>query len=226
MVYFKKTDLEPLVLSSIRSSLGDYRHQDIISAIKADFHDKCYICEQKGISSINIEHFAPHKDINMIRKYNWNNLFWACSHCNTIKSSNYDGKLLNCTIKADNIDTKIRYMLNFNSINREDQIIINNIDNSINTLNTVDLLKKVYKGTTTLNKHHSVLLRNKIYDEIFDFQNTLDKYLISEDEEKKEEIYLHFIKIGLSNKSSFSAFKRDIVRNNPKYSQFVQYILP
>jgi hypothetical protein len=226
MVYFKKTDIEPLVLNSIRSSLGDYRHTDILFAIKADFYDKCYICEQKGISSINVEHFAPHKDIDMIRKYNWSNLFWACSHCNTIKSSNYDGKLLNCTIKEDNVDTKIRYMLNFNSINREEQIIIDNIDNSINTLNTVELLRKVYKGTTALNKHHSVLLRNKIYDEIFNFQCTLDKYLISEDEEKKEEIYLYSIKKELSNKSPFSAFKRDIVRYTPQYNIFIQYILP
>jgi len=226
MVYFKKMESEPTVLSSIRSNLGDYRHSDIISAIKSDFYDKCYICEQKGVSSINIEHFAPHENINMIRKYNWSNLFWSCSHCNTIKSSNYNGQLLNCTVEEDGVDIKIRYMLNFNSTNREEQIVINSIYNSIKILNTVDLLKKVYRGTTALNKHQSVLIRNEIYDEIFDFQSTLDKYLISEDEEKKEELYLHAIKKGLSNKSSFTAFKRDIVRNNPKYEQFIQYIFP
>lgn len=229
MVFFARSQTEPSALTTERAKTpdgsGNYRHADIISVIKTDFFDKCYICEQKGVASINIEHLAPHRDIDMNRKYDWNNLFWSCSHCNTIKSSNYDGNLLNCNLRADNVDLNIRYILNPSANEKSEQIVIEGINNTPKIDNTVDLLTKVYKGTTDLNKHHSVLLRNKIYDEVCDFKCISDKYLITEDQEKKE-LYLFTIKNSLSNKSPFSAFKRDIVRNNTRYNELISFISP
>lgn len=227
MVFFEKATNEPsaLGIERLKPTGGNYREPTIIQAIKDDFFDKCYICESKGLTSINIEHFAPHRDIDMIRKYNWSNLFWSCSHCNTIKSSNYDGQLLNCTIREHNVDTIIKYELNNVANRNEDKIVISSTNNDIKTLNTVELLNKVYKGTTDLNKHHSSAIRNKIFDEIFTFKASLDKYIMMDDDYELE-VHLTYIKRGLSNKSPYSAFKRSIIRNNPLYSSLIIHIDP
>lgn len=42
---------------------------------KKRFFDKCYICEKQYIDGINVEHFEPHRDLDMIKKFDWNNLF-------------------------------------------------------------------------------------------------------------------------------------------------------
>ena len=34
---------------------GTYNIPEVVNALKQEFHDKCYICEQKNIKSINIE---------------------------------------------------------------------------------------------------------------------------------------------------------------------------
>ena len=225
MVFFKKADIEPsaLGIERLKPKCGNYREPTIIQAIKDDFFDKCYVCESKGLTSINIEHFAPHKDIDMVRKYSWSNLFWSCSHCNTIKSSNYDGKLLNCTIKEHDVDTIIKYELDNRANRNEDKILISSVDTDIKTMNTIELLNKVYKGTTDLNKHHSAVIRNEIFDEVFTFKTALEKYIIMDDEYKKD-LHLFYIKRGLSNKSPYSAFKRSIIRNNPLYSSLIIHI--
>ena len=59
---------------------GDYKCGDVLELLKNDFKNKCYICECKeSLISRNTEHFIPHKgDKNL--KFDWNNLFWSCSH--------------------------------------------------------------------------------------------------------------------------------------------------
>ena len=70
------------------------------------FHGKCYICENKeGISSFQIEHLKPHRE-NADLKYDWNNLFWSCAHCNNIKNAKYD-PILDCT--QVEVDRKIAF---------------------------------------------------------------------------------------------------------------------
>lgn len=33
-----------------------------------------------------MEHLLPHKNGKYLdRKFDWNNLFWACGHCNNVK---------------------------------------------------------------------------------------------------------------------------------------------
>ena len=215
MVYFNKTYPAPLSLDQECDKVnGSYKNEDVLEQLYNDFHNKCYICESQGIESINIEHFAPHRDIYKIRKYNWSNLFWACSHCNQIKSS--IEPLLNCTVYKDNIDGNIRYYID-DDLN-ENKIIIKPISNTIEVLNTVDLLIKVYNGTTIQNKFQAREKRNKLYDELCDFTNFLKKYNLTEDIKKKKQLSAT-IKDELSNKSAFTAFKRWIIRDNPKLLQ-------
>lgn len=77
---------------------GKYDRQDVIERLRQDFHNKCYICEMKGLQDPNVEHLLPHKSGKyQDRKYDWENLFWSCGHCNGIKnSSKYDEGIIDC----------------------------------------------------------------------------------------------------------------------------------
>ena len=63
-------------------SSGSYRKDEVLEALKLVFNNKCYICENSKVTSYNIEHFRPHKDIDMELKFSWENLFLSCAHCN------------------------------------------------------------------------------------------------------------------------------------------------
>lgn len=78
-----------------------YDEEDVVKQLKHDFYEKCYICGIKPVQDPQIEHFLPHKNGRYIdRKYDWNNLFFSCTHCNNIKNqSKYDEGLLDCCQK-------------------------------------------------------------------------------------------------------------------------------
>lgn len=65
---------------------GSYSGMDVIERLKEDFNNKCYICELKDLQDPQIEHLLPHKNRKYLeRKFDWNNLFWVCGHCNNVK---------------------------------------------------------------------------------------------------------------------------------------------
>ena len=75
---------------------GNYSEKDVVERLKEDFHDKCYICELKELQDPQIEHLLPHKNGKYPeRKFDWNNLFWVCGHCNSVKNQNkYDDGII------------------------------------------------------------------------------------------------------------------------------------
>ncbi len=77
---------------------GSYKEKDVTERLKKDFHDKCYICEIKGLQDPEVEHLLPHKNGKYPeRKFDWNNLFWCCGHCNSIKNNGkYDSGIIDC----------------------------------------------------------------------------------------------------------------------------------
>ena len=77
---------------------GSYNKTDVILRLKADFHDKCYICEIKGLQDPQVEHLLPHKNgKHLERKFDWDNLFWSCGHCNGVKNcGKYDEGIIDC----------------------------------------------------------------------------------------------------------------------------------
>lgn len=77
---------------------GRYDKQDVIEQLKRDFHNKCYICEIKELQDPNVEHLIPHKNGEYPeRKFDWENLFWSCGHCNGIKNNRkYDEGIIDC----------------------------------------------------------------------------------------------------------------------------------
>lgn len=106
MIPIKKSDGTALQIlldaARGRGKEGDanvYRSGPVYEQLKQDFHEKCYLCEDSEATSIQIEHFDPHKG-DLAKKFAWHNLFYACGHCNNSKGAAFS-PLLNCTEPTD-----------------------------------------------------------------------------------------------------------------------------
>lgn len=74
-----------------------YNSPDVIKCLKEIFHGKCYICEMQDLQDGIVEHLMPHKDKDMELKFGWDNLFWSCNHCNSLKNrAEYEGNIIDC----------------------------------------------------------------------------------------------------------------------------------
>ncbi len=217
MVYFEKSQPAPLSLAiEKKKDSGSYREQDVISALNKDFKNKCYICEQKQSTTFNVEHFISHKNDKDL-KFNWNNLFLSCGHCNNVKLAKFDS-ILNCTIIDDKVDTAIYYRCN--PFPKEKAFFEVKIK-SLKAEKTKELLDKTFNGEhTPLKILESSKLRDLLLKEIKVFQDLLFEYYENED----KDIFLVKIKEHLSNRSAFTAFKRWIIRDNEVlFDDFGQY---
>jgi len=109
----RKEAPKSLALEKMKAN-GDYRKQDVVDALREDFYDKCYICGIKEPQSPEIEHRIPHHG-NAELKFDWNNLFWACGHCNSVKNKKkYDVGILDCCV--DDPEEKIDFRVEGNHI--------------------------------------------------------------------------------------------------------------
>lgn len=192
---------------------GKYNSEDVLERLMEDFFNKCYLCEEKEISGINVEHLKPHKS-DVDKKFQWENLFLVCPHCNNTKLGNED-EILDCTNPSHKVYEWIEY--NFTSFpkTKVELKIINNID-IVN--NTVTLLDKIYNGSTVNKRLESENIKKKIMREIQSFENLIFEYVYNSKKELAEEI-----KEKLSRKSAFSAFKRWIIKNNTRYKELEKY---
>lgn len=234
MIFFEKTYPEPLQLQEIRKKGGELSMgQDIKKQLRRDFHCKCYLCERvfdKSHDCLQIEHFAPktlRAKENLIRKYNWSNLFLACPTCNQRKASLEP--LLNPIVKDEDIEKKIFFIFHIDSKLKK-KIEIRAITKDREVVNTASLLNKIYNGKNDkdLNEDYKLEeassgLRDGLCDEMHTFRSLLCKYIDTESEEIKER-FLVSIKNELSKSSQFTAFKRWFVKSNPQYKEFIQYI--
>lgn len=220
MVYFEKSQPAPTCLETEKAKAsGDYKCGDVLQRLSTDFKKKCYICERKDPSSVNVEHFVPHKG-NKDLKFDWNNLFWACGHCNNIKLDKHTN-LLNCTLEEDDLENKIK--LSLKPFPKENvQITI--LDNSQQTINTKELLLAVYNGTTKQKQLESAGLRDSILKEICTFQEVLICYFDDTNTPEDTANDLRKIRQHLSRASSYTAFKRWIIKDNENLRrEFEQY---
>lgn len=212
MINIVKSQPAPPCLAAEKAKAnGTYNCDDVLGRNKDDFKNKCYICEDKEPHSINTEHFVPHRG-NKDLKFDWNNLFYCCSHCNNTKldKTKFDS-ILNCTVEADRVDMDIKYHIDpWPKEKAEITALVD--DPRIN--NTIELLLEVYNGTTELKKIESGNLRSKLLKEIRAFQDLLfEFYDDTYTPEEKEEIRQTVIR-QLRPSSNFTAFKKWIIRDN------------
>ncbi|OLS26996.1 MAG: hypothetical protein HeimC2_13390 [Candidatus Heimdallarchaeota archaeon LC_2] len=85
----------PLILTNNKSDYR-YRHRDVKDQLYQDFLGKCYLCEQNISSAFDVDH-REQKSLNQTndhRKFDWTNLYPACSKCNQRRPKFQIGDLL------------------------------------------------------------------------------------------------------------------------------------
>ena len=77
---------------------GTYNTEEVALRLGQDFNYKCYICELGHIQDPQIEHLLPHNGgADRNRMFDWENLFYSCGRCNSIKNSNkYAEGIIDC----------------------------------------------------------------------------------------------------------------------------------
>jgi hypothetical protein len=204
MVKLYKSDLPISVKIRTKS---DYRRDPVFSTIRDDCCNKCYICEEKGATSLEVEHRVS-QSFDPSRKYDWNNLLLSCRHCNRIKGGQYNN-ILDCT----RVDPEDYISLSLETGLYEKVAIVKKSETD-GVDETIELLEKVYNGeSTALSKAECENLRKQVLAEVQLFQELLDGY----QEEYESGLKLAFcrkITGSLGRSSNFAAFKRGIIRNN------------
>ncbi|SHN64289.1 TIGR02646 family protein [Butyrivibrio hungatei DSM 14810] len=185
---------------------GSYRREDVIDRLREDFHDKCYLCETKGLQDPEVEHRLPHQNgKNLKRKYDWNNLFWSCGHCNNVKNKYYYSKNIIDCCKVDPEE-----LLVFVAADESIQIEpVNKKKRSAKV--TADLLNDVYNLTNTGIRLAACDNRVKgVFIQMNLLFNAINNYI--DDSSNKD--YEDTLKALLSRESEYAAFKRSYIREN------------
>ena len=197
---------------------GSYNTPEVNAALREMFHGKCYICENKQITSYQIEHLVSHRG-NADLKYDWNNLFLACAHCNNTKLDKYE-PIIDCT--KENVEALIAFRRT-GYFGTDEKLLFEKLDYRIEVENTIKLLQEVYYGSTPQKKMESTILRRMLRKELSAFKEYVREYHEAEDEEKEDLKYL--LQKELRDSSPFAAFKRWLIRDNREvYAELLGYI--
>jgi hypothetical protein len=198
---------------------GTYRTEEVLIRLHADFHNKCYICEDCGITSINVEHFLPHEG-DRDKMFDWNNLFFACGHCNNTKlaKAEYDN-ILNCTNAAHQVANWIRYSTVDDGGFSKIKVVIEEVVAQNGVAPTIALLNDVYNRQKPITKRfESDNLRNRLQKELAIFMALLEKFYFAPSLSEIEKTATRADISGhLQKPSAFSAFKIWIIRSKQTY---------
>lgn len=208
--------IESLQKAKIKS--GPYNTEEVNIALREMFHGKCYICENKEITSYQIEHLSSHRGDREL-KYDWNNLFLACAHCNNTKRDKYE-PIIDCT--KENVEELIAFRKK-GYFGTDEELVFEKLDTRKETINTEKLLREVYYGSTPQKKMEAKILRRTLRKELSKFKEYVREYQEAEDEEKEDLKCL--LKQQLGSASAFAAFKRWLIRDNKeRYPELMMYI--
>ena len=219
MVKIERTLPAPASLAiEAKKAFGKYDKPDVVKQLRENAHDKCYICEMKGLQDPVVEHLLPHKDGKYPdRKFDWNNLFWACGHCNGVKNQQkYDEGIMDCCKKDPEEE------IYFRLINEEIHVSAKDNSNKEAVL-TAALVQEVFSLKTTGMRVYKSEMRfqelNKELNKLYDNLEELNK-------KPDSKVVLRKLKALLRRESSFAAFKRAYIRDNKdKYPCLMTYIV-
>ena len=203
--------IESLKREKLKTS-GKCGTDKVFEALLEVFHEKCYICENKK-ATLQVEHLKPHRgDVEL--KFDWNNLFLSCAHCNHIKGSTYT-PILDCTkVDVDEMISfrKVGYFGKDESLSFEK---LDEVTDSQEISMTCELLKRVYYGKTPPEKFGAKVLRNAVINQLSEFKSYVREYREASGEDKKD-LFCQ-IQSELKSNAPFAAFKRWIIRDNPDW---------
>lgn len=218
MVKIERTFPAPASLQiEAQKTNGSYSKQDVVEQLMNDFHNKCYLCEMNDLQDPQIEHLLPHMNGKFpSRKFDWNNLFWSCGHCNSVKNQRkYDKGIIDCCVedpeklivfKLENVEVMVYAK---DSKNTKAMLTAELIMEIFNLKNTEMRVYKSQKRFRELN-----LEMNKLYDTLEEMKDN-----------PNSKVVLRKLKALLRRESKFAAFKRNYIRENQEqFPQLLAYI--
>lgn len=195
---------------------GDYNKPDVIQRLKEDSNDKCYICELKGLSDPEVEHLKPHHGRKIReRVFDWNNLFYACPHCNNLKKeSKYDDKIIDCCIEDP--EEMLEQCYEYGHVR------VHNIVPQERAVMTAELVQDSFEKRNTGIREAACQHRvERLAEEMNVLYKTLEKYK----KNPESSHYKRSLRSSLSRKSIFAAFKRNYVKKHiDDYPELIEYL--
>lgn len=197
---------------------GRYDGIDVVQQLRTDFHNKCYICGIAPLQDPQIEHRLPHKNGKYPdRKFDWDNLFLSCGHCNNIKNQDiYDDYVLDCC-KRDP-ENCIDFIFNGKNV-----FVIAKNENDSEAVITAKLMMEVFnKKNTGMREYKSQMRLNALLKEMNVFFDTLERYSDGDHSIAVKRTLRGF----LDKKSIFAEFKRCYIRlHKEAYSELLAFII-
>lgn len=207
---------ESLAKESMKEN-GSYSEADVIEQLKKDFNNKCYICEMKELQDPQVEHLLPHKNGKFKeRKFDWENLFWSCGHCNGVKNKDkYDTGILNCCKKDP--EEAILFGLKENNIN----VVAKNLADEEAVL-AAQLVEEVFNVSNTgMRIYKSELRMKKLQEEMNVLYTKLDAYK----RKPNSKPVLKTLQALLRRETAFAGFKRCYIRtHSEEFPELQKYI--
>jgi uncharacterized protein (TIGR02646 family) len=183
---------------------GSYNKPDVVRQLREDFNDKCYICELKDLSDPEVEHLLPHMNGKYRdRKFDWNNLFWVCKHCNGVKKAEkYNEGIIDCCKQDPEKLIKFSF--------EQGNVIAEAFDNSdLKSIRTAELVYETFNKTNTGIREAACENRIKSLSKSM---NILYKELDNYKNNPSSKRNIRMLKAILGRESAFAAFKRSYVR--------------
>lgn len=219
MVKVERTFPAPASLEiESKKASGKYDKADVIKQLRENFNDKCYICEIKDLQDPEVEHLLPHENGKYPdRKFDWNNLFWSCGHCNKVKNQEkYAVGIVDCCVddpeelmffrlKDGNVDIVAKDKAN------EKAVLTSTLVYEV--FNLKNTAMRIYKSDMRLKELNKEM--NVLYDNLEALKKNPDSKVV-----------MRKLKALLRRESKFAAFKRNYIRENARdYMQILSYIV-
>lgn len=218
MVKVERSSNAPASLEiEAKKAAGKYDKPDVIAQLKEDFHDKCYICEIKGLQDPEVEHLLPHENGKYLdRKFDWNNLFLSCGHCNKVKNQQkYMKGIMDCCVEDPEqlIDFRLKEgnveVLAKDKSNEKAMLTALLVYEVFNLKNTGMRVYKSEMRLQELNKEMNILYAN----------------LAEIKKKPNSKVIIRKLKALLRKESKFAAFKRNYVREHEAdFPQLIDYV--
>lgn len=216
MVKIERTPVPPASLAiEKKKASGSYRGPDVIRQLQHDFNGKCYLCEINELQSVEVEHLHPHGG-DIERKFAWDNLFYSCAHCNSVKNqSKYHDMILDCC------ETDPEAVLDQQLI--EGHVKVKPLGGTQEAQMTAVLLTECFELTNTEIRVIECQTRiNALSITMTTLYKALEKYRANPSDRN-----LRTLRGMLSRTYKFAGFTRTYVRNHlndyPNLTEYVQF---
>jgi hypothetical protein len=187
-----------------------YTDQFIVDLVKADFFNKCYLCEEKTPRHLEIDHFYP-KGYFLHLENVWTNLLCICEKCNKIRPKNINTSIKNQVLDCCIADVENLILLKFNTSVSSISFKGKGQDSIVK--NTIQLLQRIHNGIGTTSNSY-IDLRRLIANELAALEEEIANY----ETYTLGKVFKERIRKRVSRQCAFFAVKKTyLTENHPEF---------